>query len=152
MATPKTPPSFADAFKAYENPFAELFTKSNPFADWLGSMGGKVDPQAMMQANKERVEALTRANEAAVSAYQGQVQRQMELFDTIMKSARDSMSKLDASPTPDAAKNNMEVYWEAVDTATRLMQKLSEETSAATGKVFENISKEVESAMGRKGK
>ena len=101
MATPKTPPSFADAFKAYENPFAELFTKSNPFADWLGSMGGKVDPQAMMQANKERVEALTRANEAAVSAYQGQVQRQMELFDTIMKSARDSMSKLDASPTPD---------------------------------------------------
>ena len=58
----------------------------------------------------------------------------------------------DASPTPDAAKNNMEVYWEAVDTATRLMQKLSEETSAATGKVFENISKEVEAAMGKKGK
>lgn len=139
---------FSNVFKSYESVFPKEFLENNPFAKWFEVMGsGGFDAQKMMREHQDRLEALTLSNQQAALAYKAQIERQTEIFDAVMKAAADSIAKLDLSPTPEAAAKNLAIYSQAIETATKLMQRLSEETAAATQDAYAKIAKEVEAAI-----
>ena len=147
MTQKKTQTDLSDVFKAYEKVFTNPFSEDNPFAKWMSDLGlGNLDPQRLIKENQDRLEALTRANQEAVAAFQAQVKRQAEIFDKIMTSARDAAGKIDVSGTSDAPQKNFAIYSEAMEAATKLMQKFAEESASASEEAYRKIMGEVETA------
>jgi hypothetical protein len=139
---------FKDVFAAYEKFFIKPMTEANPFVKWLSDgSAGNFDSKRMLDEHQVRLRALTRANEEAAAAFQKHIQRQSEIFETIMKSAQDSAAKVQVSGKPEATEANAKLFSSAIKTATQLMQQLSEETAAASEEAYRKIRSEIDTAM-----
>lgn len=139
---------YSDVFRSYEFAFSNNFLKNNPFAKWIDALGLKgFDMDKLLRDNQHRLDALTRANQEAAAAYRTQIERQGEIIDAVLKAAAESALMLDMSATSEAASKNRETYSKAIETATTLMQRLSEETVAANQAAYQKIAKEVEAAI-----
>jgi hypothetical protein len=139
---------FRDVFAAYEKFFIKPMTEVNPFAKWLsGGSAGSFDAKKLLDEHQVRLQALTRANQEAAAAFQKHIQRQSEIFETIMKSAQETAAKVQVSGKPEAAEANAKLFSAAIKSATQLMQQLSEETAAASEEAYRKIRSEIDTAM-----
>ena len=86
MTDKKTTPNFENAFKAIDPKTLFPFFNSDVFGEWFRSQGfDDLNPITIMQMHQDRLTALAQANEAAMSFYRVQLERQAKLFDGVIR-------------------------------------------------------------------
>ena len=132
---------FSQAFKAIDPKTLFPFFNSDRFGEWFKSQGFEsLDPATIMKVHQDRLQAMARANEQAMSLYRNQLERQAKLFDDVIRETWASLEKTKTSGSSDATRNNLAVYAAAAEKAVALMQQYSEATQAAAEDAFKKLS------------
>ncbi len=138
------------------SPFLKMCDPQNfaPFFDtetatsWLKAQKiDGLDPSTILAENQSRIDALKQANEKAIAGLGALMKRQAAIFEQIMNAARENTDKLDLSESQNSSHRNIKVCSEAIGTAVKLMEQLSDETRTASDDVFREISKQVDTAV-----
>ncbi len=126
------------------NPFdPEAMTKwmrDMPFADMMPKVP-QMDPQAMMQMQSRNMEAFQAANSAAAEAYKDLFAKQVEVFQTMLKEARER-----AGGSMDA-EGQQKMMAEAMERAMAHMTELAQEAQAANSKAWEIVSARMKESL-----
>lgn len=148
MTDKKTTPNFENAFKAIDPKTLFPFFNSDVFGEWFRSQGfDDLNPITIMQMHRDRLTALAQANEAAMSFYRVQLERQAKLFDGVIRATWAGLEKSDLSGSAEATKQNLEHYKAATDKAVELMRRYSEETATAAQNAYQKVSAEIEASV-----
>lgn len=148
MSDKTTAYDFEKAFRAIDPKTLLSFFRVDSFSDWIQSQGfDQLEPGTIMKVQQERLEALAKANEAAVTFYRTQLERQAQLFDDVMQAAWARPRQEDVSEEAKASRNNFDLQNAAVETAIKLMQRYSEETAFAAQEAYQKVSAEFQASL-----
>ena len=128
-----------------KNPFLNFdFTKfdvTKAFADF--KVPG-VDMEALLNAQKKNIAALTEANQHAVEGVQALAQRQIEIFQQAMKGAADAAREVASAGGPkEAAAKQAELAKAAFEHAMANMREMADMVSKSSNQAFSVITKRV---------
>ncbi len=140
-----------------------VFKANNPF-DFMSNFN-QYDPQAMMrqmqaafgnyqipnvdmsalaESQKKNMEALMKANEAAISGTQELLNRQAELFQEALKEAGDAVQNMGADADPKkAAAKQVELVQTAIEKALKNSTEISEMVRKTQSDVAETVNARV---------
>lgn len=154
MATKKPQtPDFSDFMKIFDPEQITKFFDPEQFKSVFESFQTPaLDLQAMMDANKANFEAMVAANKSATSAYQDFYQKQMAIFEEMMKGANEHFKSLAAGSGADAARKQAEVYRAAVEKAFSLMTEFAQEVQKNNQQVAQSFQARVADAVKDLGK
>jgi phasin family protein len=132
-----------------KNPFLNFdigkFDVQKIFADF--KVPG-VDMEALLNAQKKNIAALTQANQHAVEGMQALAQRQVEIMQQAMKSAADAAKEVVAAGGPkEAAAKQAELATAAFEQAVSNMREMAEMVSKSSNQAFSVISKRVAESL-----
>ena len=148
MSDKTTAYDFEKAFRAIDPKTLLSFFRVDSFSDWIQSQGfDQLEPGTIMKMQQERLQAFTKANEAAVNFYRTQLERQAQLFDDVIRAAWSRSGQRDVSEGTKASGSTLERQKAAVETAIKLMQRYSEETALAAQQAFEKVSAEYQTSL-----
>ena len=103
-----------------------------------------VDMEALAQSQQKNMEALMKANEAAVAGTQELLKRQAELFQEALKEASDASQNLPTGANPqEAAAKQVELVQAAVEQALKNSTEISEMVSKTQNEVAETVNARV---------
>ena len=146
MSDKTTAYDFEKAFRAIDPKTLLSFFRVDSFSDWIQGFD-QLEPGTIMKVQQERLEALAKANEAAVNFYRTQLERQAQLFDDVIRAAWSRSGQGDVSEGTKASGSSLERQKAAVETAIKLMQRYSEETALAAQQAFEKVSAEYQTSL-----
>ncbi len=108
-----------EAFRGSAEEFAKLFSQMR--------IPGMPDGQALMDAHKRNVEALTQAQQVAIEGVQAVAKRNLEMMQQAMAEAAETMRTLTTGGAPqDRAAKQAELLKRAYDRAVEHARELSE--------------------------
>jgi len=103
-----------------------------------------VDMEALAKSQQKNMEALMKANEAAVAGTQELLKRQAELFQEALKEASDASQNMTASGNPqEAAAKQVELVQAAVEQALKNSTEISEIVSKTQNDVADTVNARV---------
>lgn len=103
-----------------------------------------VDMDTLAKSQQKNMEALMKANEAAVAGTQELMKRQAELFQEALKEAGDAAQNMTADENPQqAAAKQVELVQAAVEKALKNSTELSEMVSKTQNEVTDTMSSRV---------
>ena len=103
-----------------------------------------VDMDALAKSQQKNMEALMKANEAAIAGTQELMKRQAELFQEALKEAGDAAQNLTAGENPqEAAAKQVELVQAAVEKALKNSTEISEMVSKTQSEVAETVNTRV---------
>ena len=105
------------------------------------------DLQAMIESNRSNFEAMLAANKSAAAGYKDFYQKQMAIFDELMKSAKEHIESLDTAPDLGAAQKHAEIYRVAVEKALAIMTELATAAQKANEGAFSIIKDRVKESV-----
>jgi len=128
-----------------KNPFLNFdfskFDVQKVFADF--KVPG-VDMEALLNAQKKNIAALTQANQHAVEGMQALAQRQVEILQQAMKGASEAAKEVVAAGGPkEAAAKQAELAKAAFEQAVSNMREMAEMVSKSSNQAFSVITKRV---------
>ena len=99
-----------------------------------------VDMGALIESQQKNMEALMKANEAAMAGTQELMKRQAELFQEALKEASDAASSMSVGANPqDAAAKQVELVQAAVEKALKNSTEISEMVRQTQTEVTETV-------------
>lgn len=136
----KNPFDFMNNFNQYD-PQAMLHQMQAAFGDYKIP---NVDMDALVQSQQKNMEALMKANAAAVSGTQELLKRQAELFQEALKEAGDAAQNMEAGANPqDAVAKQVELVQTAVAKALKNSTELSEMVGKTQSEVTDTVNARV---------
>lgn len=107
-----------------------------------------VDMEALAKSQQKNMEALMKANEAAVAGTQELLKRQAELFQEALKEASTASQNLPTGTNPqEAAAKQVELVQAAVEQALKNSTEISEMVSKTQSEVAETVNARVTEGM-----
>lgn len=106
-----------------------------------------IDFEAVMEAQRRNIEALTAANQKAAAGAQAVAQRQAEIFQTVMNEAGKAAQQLAAIPPEERAGKQAELARTAFEQAVANMRELSEMIAKSQNEALEAINKRVSDSL-----
>ena len=134
------PFDFMNNFNQYD-PQAMMRQMQSAFGDYKIP---NVDMEALAKSQQKNMEALMKANEAAVAGTQELLKRQAELFQEALKEASDATQDLPTGANPqEAAAKQVELVQAAVEQALKNSTEISEMVSKTQNEVAETVNARV---------
>ncbi|GAB6052755.1 phasin family protein [Magnetospira thiophila] len=107
-----------------------------------------LDPQAMMEAQRKNIEALTNANKVALEGMQAIVRRQAEILQQTMEEVSATISQMAAGGTPqEAAAKQIEQVKAAFEKALGNARELAEMSAKSNSEAAAAINKRFTESM-----
>ena len=134
------PFDFMNNFNQYD-PQAMMRQMQSAFGDYKIP---NVDMEALAKSQQKNMEALMKANEAAVAGTQELLKRQAELFQEALKEASTASQNLSTGANPqEAAAKQVELVQAAVEQALKNSTEISEMVSKTQSEVAETVNARV---------
>ena len=140
-------------FKSDDNPFdptrlADMM-KSADFTRMFDlSQFAKLDQSALFEAQKQNMDALVEAQQAAAAGYQDLFEKQVAIFQETIAAAQAQMSEMGEPGSPAAmAAKQAELSQKAYETALANVNELTEAAQKANADAFEIVKARVEASV-----
>lgn len=128
------PFDISEFFKAYNfDALSQMFEPTAFINAFRGTDREIPDMAFVFAANKQRFEAMAQANKAAAESYKAMIAQQMEIFEEIIKPARETMINASDPAMIAAAQDAMN---RAVEQALDIMQEMAQTTRTANELAF----------------
>ena len=144
----KTPFNLDDMMRMFDpDSVAKMFDPRSMMAAFEPQKPKGLDLAGIMENNKLNFEAVQMANKAAAAANKDFYEKQMAVFNELMKGAAAQMKTLGSAPPEEIAQKQAEIYGAAVEQSLAIMTELADTTRKANEDAFEAIQDRVEQAV-----
>lgn len=133
-----------------ENPFLDMdFTKSMDFSKFMEQWKVPgLDPQALLEAQRKNIEAITAANRVAFEGVQAISRRQAEILRQSMEEMSRVMQEMAATGAPEQKMaKQAELAKQAFEKAIANMRELAEMGAKSNTEAVETINKRVAESL-----
>jgi hypothetical protein len=134
----------SEMFKAF-NPEAmsKLFDPSNMMKSLEGASKDLPDMSTFIATNQRNFDAMTEANKVAAEGYKDMLEKQMQIFQSVVEPAQ---KKLKEAADPATIQAGTAAMNEAVERALGLMQQMAEAAREANDKAFDAVKEQAAQA------
>lgn len=145
---PEQPFDFSAMIKMFDpDQISKMFDPERIKAAFTAPEVPAVDFNAALESNEKNFEAMRAANTAATEAYRDFYQKQMTIFEELMRAAKEKVDSQTGLPGADAAKNAAETYRVAMEKALENMTNLAIATKEANEDAFAIIQDRVKKSI-----
>ncbi len=144
----KSPFDISDMMKMFDpDSVAKMFDPRTMMAAFEPQRPKGLDLAGIMENNKRNFEAVQSANKAAAEANKDFYEKQIAIFNELMKGAAQQVKNLGSEPPEDIAQKQAEIYGAAVEQSLEIMTELADTTRRANEDAFASIQDRVERAV-----
>ncbi len=144
----KSPFDMSDMMKMFDpDSVAKMFDPRSMMAAFEPQRPKGLDLAGIMESNKRNFEAVQSANKAAAAANKDFYEKQMAVFNELMKGAAEQVKNLGSAPPEDIAQKQAEIYGAAVEQSLAIMTELADTTRRANEDASATIQDRVERAV-----
>ena len=144
----KPPLDFSEMMKMFDpDRVTKLFDPEQMKAAFEPPKTPGIDLDAVFESNTKNFKAVMAANQAAAAGYKNFYQKQMAVFEELMKSAKEHIESLDTAPGPDAGQRQAEIYRVAMEKALAIMAEFANAAEKANEDAFSIIKDRVKESV-----
>ncbi len=144
----KSPFDFNDMMKMFDpDSVARMFDPRSMMAAFEPQKPKGLDLADIMENNKRNFEAVQAANKAAAAANKDFYEKQVAIFNELMKGAAEQIKTLGSAPPEEIAQKQAQIYGAAVEQSLAIMTELADTTRRANEDAFASIQDRVERAV-----
>ena len=144
----RSPFDFNDMMRMFDpDSVAKMFDPRNMMAAFEPQKPKGLDLAGIMESNRRNFEAVQAANKAAAAANKDFYEKQIAVFNELMKGAAEQIKTLGSAPPEEIAQKQAEIYGAAVEKSLAIMTELADTTRRANEEAFSSIQDRVERAI-----